>query len=268
MKIFKFIGIITIAIISIGYNNDIVLSSGSSNCSQDCKQNNPRATKSIYNENIMKKSVAFSKDKVVEVAFISLKPGMEKQFNDYFMQAVPIGGEYDAKPLVSFAVIESLHGKINSQMVSLFEWPSIAAKNKFEKDKRIQKLGQKRDDAVSYLHRGFFKVADDAIITFNQNKIYEFFSAWLIADKKEDLNNYFSKVGASIKASGAKRLLKLTPLKARDGEYNPHIAGIVEWPNQMAYFDLVTSKVYRSAVYLRNNATDRIDMLHTKLLIN
>lgn len=267
-RVLKFMGIIALAIISIGYNNKFALSGNNNDCPSGCQYTNSRLTQNVLIDNAMEESVSFSKDKVIEVAFISLKPQMESQLSDYFMQAVPISSEYGARQLASFTVVESLHGKINSQMVELFEWPSIEAKTEFEKDRRIKKIVGMRDNAVSYLQLGYFKVAEDAEITFRQNKIYEFFGAWLIPEKMEILKNYLGKVKAPVETAGGKRLLKLTPLQVKGGDYRPDIAGVVEWPNQKAYFDLVTSKVYRSAVYLRNDATDRVDMLHTKFVIN
>ncbi len=220
-------------------------------------------------------TVSFKKGMIYDIAYFSVKSGKEKQLNeDYFPQALRIGKDYGVSMLASFGVTDVTAGDISPQMVAIFEWPSLAVKERFEKDKRYKKIVPLRDASLSFIKVAFYEVAEDVEVVFRDDKSYEFFGAWLTPEAETFLPKYF-EVSEPIKRTYGRpypefkvnfALVKNAP--KGDFSYAPHMAGIVEWDKSEDFQVLNSNKRFqKEAAPLMAKALTRIDMLHTKLQI-
>lgn len=58
--------------------------------------------------------------------------------------------------------------------------------------------------------------------------------------------------------------LKLLPVS--DGDYHPHAATLMEWPDVEAWHALHQDADFKKVVPLREAAVERLDNLHTKII--
>ncbi|MEO0734174.1 MAG: DUF1330 domain-containing protein, partial [Bacteroidota bacterium] len=93
--------------------------------------------------------VTFAKDKLIEVALLSVQEGKQQQFmGDYFSKVMPVALPYGARPIASFGVTRKVEGQKPVQMVVFFEWNSLEDKRAFEMNPEYLKLRNIRDDAL------------------------------------------------------------------------------------------------------------------------
>ena len=218
-------------------------------------------------------TITFRKGKLYEIAFASIKEGKETQLNEqYFPKVGPLVAEYGAAGLGSFRVIGKIEGQIEPQMIVIFEWPSLAVKTKFHKDPRFLKISPLRDEALSFFETSYYEVGEDVTVAFKENKIYEFFGAWLTPEAETALPKYF-EVSEPIKRSYGRLYpefkVNLSPAKglSSDHAYSPHMAGIVEWDKAEDYYILTSNEKFKKeAAPLMKKALARIDMLQAKVI--
>lgn len=216
--------------------------------------------------------IAFKKGKVIEIAYVSLEGGKEGQvMTQYFPQILPIAARYGGKMLGSFQVTAITGGEVTPQMVAIFEWPSVAARNKLLNDRDAKKLFPIRDEALTYFKQAYYTVAEDVTVTFRNDKSYEFFNAWLTPAAEKSLPEYFKLSDSpKLKYGPPKFLATLLPLSSApkdDYVLHPQMSGIVEWTNTNAYYGLIADPAFKKAVPLLEKSVTRLDMIHTKVNI-
>ena len=214
-------------------------------------------------------NIIFKSGRVIEIAFGSLEGGKEAQLGmEYFPKILPIAEKYGGKMLGSFQVTAVTGGEIQPQMVAIFEWPDLAARDQLGADEEAKKLFPIRDDAMTFFKQSFYTVAEDVTVTFREDKTYEFFNAWLTPDAETALPEYFKQSEAPKQKYGPPRFLAdLKPLEnapTEDYVLHPHMSGIVEWNNTSAYYGLIADPDFKKAAPLLEKSLTRIDMLHTK----
>lgn len=233
--------------------------------------NHPAMTQ---HEGMRSQTIEFSKGKLIEVVYFTVKEGKQKQLNEqYIPKASAISKEYGAKMLGFFAVEKKAGGEIDPKTIAMFEWPSFAAKARFEKDARFQAVLPIREEALQFIKFGYYEVSENVSVTFLENKTYEFFGAWLNPNGKEKLQKYF-KVSTPIKQNYGRpapifkaMLAVVKDSPTADYVYKPHMAGIVEWDQSDDYFTLIKNQAFKEkAAPLMANAIARIDMLHAKMI--
>jgi len=213
-------------------------------------------------------TIHFSEGKLIEVAFLSVKKGKQKQLNEqYFKQVMPIAGEYGMKHLVNLMVTDIPSGTNTPQMVGFFEWPSLEARLKFSKDKRFLRIKGIRDDALSYLKEGYFSVKQDTDVTFKQNHLYEVYAMWMNPKNAPKMGEYFKRVGATAHKFGARFPISFNPVPNTIGSYQPHVLGVAEWPDSKSNKAFFATRTFKNAKHLRSAAVDTLDVLHTKLIV-
>ena len=214
--------------------------------------------------------ITFRKDKIYEVAYITIKEGQEKVLSEeYFPKAFPIAAEYGVKKLATFAVTEVTGGKISPKLVMYFEWPSIEAYKNAVSDERLKKLFPIRDNALSVFERVYYQVAEDVTVTFREDKVYEIMAAWLKPNSQETLKKYF-EIWEPIKQRVGPPEFK-TKFSTVEGapveNLKPHMAGIIEWNSTQDYFDLMADKEFQEkAEPLLKSAVDKMSMVHAKFV--
>ncbi len=222
------------------------------------------------------KDIIFTEGKLIEIAYVT--PIESKQLalkRDYFPKAKPLAKKYGGKMLGIFKVIKKTAGNIDPEMLYVFEWPDVASKKAFDNDASFQSIKSIRDDAFSFKRFAFYKVKEDVTISFQESKVYEFFGAWLKPNGKDKLNEYF-KVSAPIKKSYGRPepVFKAVMTVVENGpttdyEYTPHMAGIVEWDQSNDFYELINNEDFQdNAAPLMDAALSRIDLIHTKIIIN
>ncbi len=212
-------------------------------------------------------AVDFRQGRLIEVALMSVKPGKEEQLtSEYFAQVMPITAEYGMRPLATLAVQTVPAGELRPQMIGFFEWPSIEQRTAFDEDPRFRRIKGIRDDALSFLTVGYFKVESDTTVTFHADRLYEVYSLWINAENADQLQSYFEQVGATAGELGARFPLSLSPIASSLGDYRPHSLGIAEWPDEEAYRSFFDSDVFKRSSHLREAALDTFDAFHTRII--
>lgn len=213
--------------------------------------------------------ITFKTGKIIEIAFASLEGGKEAQLSqNYFPKIMPLAAKYGGKMLGSFSVNAIIQGEIQPQMISLFEWPSLEARDRLLDNKEAQKLFPIRDDALTFFKQAFYTTEKDVSISFREDRIYEFFNAWLTPDAKEFLPKYFEESDlVKTKYGPPKFVATLQPYThspKEDSVLNPHMFGIVEWKSTMTYYGLAADPEFKKVLPLLDKALTRIDMLHAR----
>ena len=214
-------------------------------------------------------TVLLKADTLIEVSYASVEGGKEMQLmGDYLPKIMPIVASYGGKMLGNFQVTAVTGGEITPQMVVIFEWPSLEARDKMHADKDAQKLFPLREDAMTFFKQAFYTVDEDTPLTFHEDKTYEFFTAWLTFAAKASLPAYFKLSEAPKQKYGPPKFIAtLKPLEdGPKGGYvlDPNMAGIVEWNNTASYYGLINDPAFKLAAPLLSASVSRLDMVHTK----
>ena len=208
--------------------------------------------------------LTFKANTVVETALLTIKPGKEKQFSeDYFSQAIKFAPTYGARPIGSFALVDRKLGNAPAQMLVFFEWESLEKKRAFEKDLDFLKIVNIRNDALSFLTTGYFRVEQDISYTFVEGNTYEFTALWLDPNNAPKLQEYFEKVGpiATNPIVGFQPIAQLQGLGVEDRTYHPSLIFLSEWKRGTKGRDYALNhKDYKAVLPLRTAAAPYIDM--------
>ena len=255
--------VMLIAMITAGIGSSFATSWGDDGNNSECPDHSTSQTQTIN----------FKVGKVYEITSFTIKEGKQQQLNEeYFPKVMPLVAEYGGASLAMFRVTNKITGEIDGQMLGIFEWPSLAVKNRFHNDPRYIKISPLRDEALSYFKPGFYEVGQDVAVTFKDNKTYEFFGAWFAPESDEVLSQYFS-VSEPIKRSYGRPypefMVKLAPAMGQSvGAYAPHMTGIVEWDQGDDYFILTSNEQFKTeAAPLLAQAVAKMDMVQTKVVI-
>ncbi len=220
-------------------------------------------------ETVKEASIPFKSGTVIEIAFASVEGGKESQLGmEYFPKILPIAAKYGASLLATFRVTAVTGGDIQPQMVAIFEWPNLEARDRLLTDPEAMELFPIRDDALTFIALGYYTVEQDVTVTFREDKTYEFFNAWLRPSASEALPEYFKQSDAPKQKYGPpKFVVDLKPVEAaaqEDFVLRPNMAGIVEWTSTGAYLGLVADPEFKKAVPLLERSVTRLDMVHAK----
>ncbi len=254
-----------------------LVSLGLTTIAQESKSNvNPQSktehdcTKLCKSHDMKTAKIQFKKGKVYELAFADIKPDKMNQLNhDYFPKAMPFIMKYGAKMVGGFSVVENESDMLKSNMVAIFEWPSVDARLNLLKDKEFQKIVHLRDEALNGIQLGYFEVEADKEIEFKSNKIYEFGAANLFQTKsaKKNLDKYF-QVSDPIKRSYGgmypEFILNLSHIDSKNqATYTPHMQFIVEWDSLDDKAKLFANKEFNSkAKPLMMKAVEKADFVY------
>lgn len=216
-------------------------------------------------------SIMLEAGTVIEITYASVEGGKEKQLmKDYLPKIMPIVANYGGKMLGSFNVTAVTGGEITPQMVVLFEWPNLKARDQMHADSAAKKLFPLREDAMTFFKQAFYTVDKDTQLTLHEDKTYEFFNAWTTFAAKVSLPAYFKLSDAPKQKYGPPKFIAtLKPLEnAPNGGYAlaPDMAGIVEWNNTAAYYGLVSDPSFKLVAPLLSASVSRLDMVHTKFV--
>jgi len=221
-------------------------------------------------EEIVKSTnISFKAGKVIEIAYATVEGGKEEKLGkDYFSKILPIAAKYGGKMLGSLRVTAVVDGEVAPQMIAIFEWPNIEARDKLLADRKAQKLFPIRDAILTSIKLAYFTVEKDVAVTFREDKTYEFFNAWLTPEAGKLLPEYFKKSDAPKKKYGpitfVVSLKPIAGLPAADYLLQPHMAGIVEWNNTTAYYGLMADPEFKKVVPLLERSVTRLDGIHAK----
>ncbi|OUR95767.1 hypothetical protein A9Q84_14795 [Halobacteriovorax marinus] len=136
--------------------------------------------------------ITLQKDRVIEIAFASVKDGGEEAlFTNYFPNVMPILTKYGGAPIKSLKVTKTLIDRnANPQMISIFGWDSLASFDGLHNDEEFKELVPIRDSALDYLNnKNFFKVDRKTTVELKADSRYD-----LIRLTNESQINKFKKV--------------------------------------------------------------------------
>jgi len=215
----------------------------------------------------------FKKDKLIEVAFLSVKPDKQKQLQEsYFKQVFPIAQEYGLKPLAKIGVQYTYSEYVQAQTIGFFEWESKEKHAAFLKDPRFLKLKPIRDESLSFLRLGYFNVEEDTEVTFTSGQLVEIYSLWLSQDEGHRMQTYFRNVTPLITGSNNKYDVKfpltLKSLDYGDDTYKPHSFGIALWKSKKSNSEFFQSEEYKKIKHDKDAAISKLDLWQGEIIIN
>jgi len=225
------------------------------------------------NHDIKTATVTFLKDKVYEIVYFTITPGMEKQiFEEYMPKAGPFFQKYGVKSIGMFSVVENRSETLSSTMVGIFEWSNYEAKENLEADKEFQKVAKLREGAFSFFSGGWFSVSESKGVTFRSDKVYEMAGATIgkSEEAQKALGEYF-KVSEPIKRSYGgsypEFLVKFAPSNSNNTAtyvHDMHI--IVEWDSVEDNNKLFANDKFKTdAIPLMQKAIEKADFVFTTL---
>ena len=163
--------------------------------------------------------ITFKKGRLIEVAFLSVKPDKQNQLQEeYFKKVMPFAAEYGLKPLGSVKVNYAYSEFVKPQTIGFFEWPNAERRQAFQKDQRFLAIKPLRDNALSFLRVGYFEVDEDTQVTFESGKLIEIYSMWLDPQNAHRMQTYFQNVMPLITGEGNKYDVKF-PLSLKSVDY-------------------------------------------------
>lgn len=221
-------------------------------------------------------SAQFKAGTLIEVAFMSVKEGKQKQLTEeYFAKVMPIAIEYGLKPLMTVAIKNAYSETIKPQMIGFFEWPNAAKKEAFEKDPRFLKLKPIRTGALSLLKIGFFKVENDMNVKLDGSLFYEIYGMDLKTETADQMGKYFERAGPICsKDYGVDFALSMTPVCAEGfdcnsaGGYTAQSFGIAIWPSENANKKFFGSKEYAEIKHYKEDALKTMGAWQGAVIVN
>ncbi len=216
--------------------------------------------------------VEFKKDKLIEVAFLSVDPSKQKQLQDeYFKKVMPIAKEYGMKPLAKMGVKYAYSEFVNPQMIGFFEWESKEKHQAFLKDPRFLAIKPIRDDALTFLRLGYFQVDKDTRTTFASGKLMEVYAMWLHAESAHRMQTYFKNVTPLITGENNRYAvefpLALKSVNYGSDTYQPQMFGVAIWKSKESNTRFFESKAYKKIKADKEAAIDRLDVWQGEILI-
>ncbi len=217
--------------------------------------------------------ITFKKGKLIEVAFMSIKPEKQSQLQEeYFKKVMPIAAEYGLKPLGKVKVNYTYSEFVQPQIIGFFEWTSEERHKAFLKDERFLAIKPIRDDALSFLRLGYFKVEEDTKVTFKSGELIEIFAMWLDPQNAPRMQTYFQNVMPLITGEGNKYDVKfpvsLKSLEYGFDAYKPQSFGIAIWKNKESNNEFFASKDYARVRADKDAAIARLDVWQGEIIIN
>lgn len=219
-------------------------------------------------------SIVLKAGMVIEIIYATIKGGGDENIQmEYFTKMKPIQAKYGSKLLGTFEVSAVTGGEVKPQIIYVFEWPSLASRDKLYADKEAQKLFPLRNVFLTSVQLAHYTVKEDTKLTFKNDKVYEFFNAWLTLDSKTALPIYFKESDASKKRYGSPKFLA-TLQPVTDASYlnlkgpylHPHMAGIVEWNKTSDFYGLSADSEWKKAAVNLEKSVSRLDMIHVKYI--
>ncbi|MEH6535963.1 MAG: hypothetical protein V7719_06195 [Psychroserpens sp.] len=245
------------------------MTSYANNSDKELKNNNEKNTVLTDGNIVREAKILFKSGKVIEIAYATVEGGKEAELGkEYFSKILPIAAKYGGKMLGSLQVTAVVDGEVAPQMIAIFEWPNIEARDQLLADRQAKKLFPIRDAILTSIKLAYFTVEKDTPVTFREDKTYEFFNAWLTPEAGKLLPEYFKKSEGPKKKYGPITFVaSLKPIKGLpEADYllQPHMAGIVEWNNTNAYYGLMADPEFKKVVPLLKKSLTRIDGIHAK----
>lgn len=209
--------------------------------------------------------VTFAADTAIELAYLSIKDGKQKQFHeDYFPKVMPIGTEHGGKPIGGFRVRSMLTGQTKPQMIGLFQWPNVDGYIGMSTDPRYPPLKAIRDDALAYCNNAnFYTVAQDTEVTFREDRVYELWAGWMKPTGNKMVPTASTQDQQIVLTLQA--VPRTSPVESdvnavcRGGAgHDGHSADMVvirEWPSAKAFEDFVKTDAFKTTQRVREQAT-------------
>ncbi len=229
--------------------------------------------KEVQSKNVASIDVHFKKDKLIEVAFVSVKPGKQQQLMEsYFKRVMPIAREYGMRPLARMNVQYTYSEFTKPHMIGFFEWESEGARRAFSEDPRFLEIKPIRDDALSSLRIGYFVVDEDTEVTFTSGQFMEVFAFWLNPDTAHRMQTYFDNVTPLITGTGnpydVRFPLSLHSIPFGHDTYQPETFGVALWKSKESNDQFFGSAAYNTIKHDKEAAISRLDVWQGEIIID
>ena len=213
-------------------------------------------------ENPLTSQFTLSADKLYQVAFVA--PKTESVSNSaaslYFGNAEEIAVKCGAQPLVTFDATAIEHGDIEVSNIVLIEWPSLEAVQALQNDARWVSTRPHRDLELADVSTAFFQVAEDVVVDFHADGLYEFAGFWMNRHNAELMSQYFKNMAPIVKLAAPHPLIQAQVVKTQSPyDLRPDRLNLLKWTRgAKARKQIFHSQEFKDNGYLRALALDRL----------
>jgi len=213
----------------------------------------------------MSTETTFHDERVSELACQWLKPDGGPKLMDYFQQVFPVAQRYGVEAKARLTPESAPIGDFQPHVIAMVEWPRLESFDAFMEDPDYRRLYPLRDAALDRLTVTHSRAATGAAIDFAADRLYEVAALWIRPDGGvERWIDYTRKVAAVATDYGAKRLLKLVPLRSAFGDFLPSRVQLTEWPDHAAVERFSADKRVAELRTLRDSALSKLTITHCR----
>ena len=207
----------------------------------------------------------FKPDRLYEIAFFTVAPGKATELRDrYFSKVTPIVQKYGGGRLGTFTVNHIEHGPDDVATWGFFEWPSLEAKQSFDKDRKFQELRPIRDRLLQTLRIVYVQVKEPTRVAMRDDRMYEFYGGWINRARGAHLQDYFAVAGPWTAQRGVKFIGEFEIVGSPDDyHFLPDTLGFIEWPNKAVKEAWFASEEFKQVGYHRALAIDRLVVIES-----
>jgi len=178
--------------------------------------------------------------------------------------------------LATFEVAQIPKSKRKFSHILMIQWANPADRSSSSVARAIDKA--KKTLGEENLQFGFFGSQQDTPVTLNEDKIYDFTSAWLISDDPcaapslmQVIGGYFQKIGPVIQEYRIGQTAFFGPHpqmpKTESRLFVPHMLGIFEWQKYDDRAKFIADPAYTAHVDVRNAVLKEMDVVFAKVVL-
>ncbi len=168
--------------------------------------------------------------------------------------------------LGAFNTISVEEGNLTPQQFRIYKWPDITAIEAFQNDQNHIELESIETNALRNVTIGYGLAGADVNYQFDQNKVYELYSANII---DFDLITQFGPIQQIANEEyGRNEFLPLIGTTDIQGGWSFMVGGIVEWPDEQTLFEFLHLDSFLNGIEnYRNPATENLLLINGKYII-
>ncbi len=204
-------------------------------------------------------SVEFNNTRITEMAMQWVKPDGADALMSYFQQVFPVAEKYGVRALGRLIPEEAVVGDLAPHVIGMVEWPRLESFDSFMADTDYRRLYPQRDAALDRLIVTHLQAVEDALVSFDPEKVYGLSGLWIRPDGgRERLNDYYAQIQPIAREYGARPLLRFAGVRSAWGDFLPTEVRVTEWPDKESWQRFLKDKRVVQLDPLRDSAVSKL----------
>jgi uncharacterized protein (DUF1330 family) len=204
-------------------------------------------------------SVEFNNTRITEMAMQWVKPEGGDALMSYFQQVFPVAEKYGARALGRLVPEEAAVGDLAPSVIGMVEWPKLESFDGFMADADYRRFYPQRDGALDRLIVTHLRSVENALVSFDPDKVYELSGLWIRPDGgRERLNDYYVQIQPIARQSCARPLLRFAGVRSAWGDFLPTEVRVTEWPDKRSWERFLKDKRVVELDQLRDSALSKL----------